>query len=68
MAVFNVVTCFPIPVAHFAIVVAPSMNSVIAHGDLSLMTSLALEVGGLVHVAVDTATDSGDSIGGSKTV
>ena len=36
----------------------------VADSDLSFAFSLALEVGGLVHVAVDMAMDAGNGIGG----
>jgi len=44
------------------------MNSMVADGDLSLMTSLTLEVGGLVHVAIDATANASYSISGSEMV
>jgi len=38
------------------------------NGDLGLAASLALEVGGLVHVAVDTTTNAGYGVSSSKSV
>jgi len=68
VAVLNVVACSSTPVTHFAIVLAPCIDGSIANGDLSLTTSFALVVRGLVHVAVDAAANAGDGIGGGKTV
>jgi len=68
VAVFDVVAGLPAPVAHLAVVFAPCMNSPIANGDLSLMASLALEVGSFVHVAVDAVTNTAYGVSGSKTV
>ena len=63
---FYVVTRLATPIAYFVVVLAPSIYGMVANGDLSLASSLAFEIGGLVHVAVDAATDVGDGIGGSK--
>ena len=68
MTILNVVACPAAPIAHLTVVLAPCMNSLVANGDLSLMTSLALEVGGLVHVAVNATVNAGDGISGGKTV
>ena len=59
MTVLNVVACPSTPVTHLAIVFAPCMNGPIANGDLGLAASLALEVGGSVHVVVDMMTNVG---------
>jgi len=66
VAFFNVVTCLAIPIAHLAIVFAPGMYGMVVNGNLSFASSFALEIGGLVHVAVDTLTDTGDGIGSSQ--
>jgi len=68
VTVSNIVTSPASPVAHLAVVFAPCMNCPIANGDLGSTTSLALEIGGLVHVAVNTTTNAGDGVSGSKTV
>jgi len=59
-------TCLTAPVTHFAIVLAPGMDGVVANCNLSPASSLAFEVEGFVHVVVDVATDAGDSIGGGE--
>jgi len=66
VAFFYVVTCFTVPVAHFVVVFAPGVYGMIADGNLSPTSSFAFEVWGLVHVAVNATTDTGDGIGGSK--
>ena len=66
MTFFDVVSGPTTPIAHFAIVFAPSMNSVIMNSDLSPMPSFAFEVRGLVHVAVNVAMDTGNGIGSSQ--
>jgi len=66
IALFNVVPCLTAPITDFVVVFAPGMYGLIADGDLSLASSLAFEIGGLVHVAVNAATDAGDGIGGGK--
>ena len=63
---FYVVTCLATPIAHFVVVLAPGMYGTIADRDLSPMSSFAFEVGSLVHVTVDAATDAGDGISSSK--
>ena len=68
IAIFDVVTCLATPVAHLAVVVAPCMNGLIANGDLGLAASLALEVGGLVHVAVNAMTNMSYSVSSGKVV
>jgi len=64
VAVFNVVACPATPIAHFTIVLAPGVYGAVANGDLSPLSSLALEIGGLVHVAIDAMADAGNSVGG----
>ena len=54
------------PVAHLAIVLAPGMHGVVTDGDLSPLSSLALEVEGLVHVAIDVMVYVGNGVGSSK--
>ena len=44
------------------------MNGMIADGVLGPMASLALEVGGLVHIMVDAMANASDSISGGKMV
>ena len=68
MAVLDVVSSSAAPVTHLAVVLAPGMNGAIMNSDLSSMPSFAFEVGGLVHVAVDTATNAGDGVSGRETV
>ena len=68
MAVLNVVAYLSTPVTHLTIVLAPGMDSMIANGDLSPMSSSALEVRGFVHVVVNAATDAGNGVSGSKAV
>ena len=68
IAVLNVVPCLTAPVAHLAIVVAPCVDGSIAYSDLSLTTSLALEIGGLVHVTVDVATDASYGVSSGEAV
>jgi len=63
---FDVVARLATPITHFVVVFAPGMYGMIANGDLSPASSFAFEVRGLVHVAVDAATDAGDGIGGGK--
>jgi len=63
IALLNVVTCFPAPIAHLAIVLAPGVHGTIVDGSLSPAPSLAFEVGGLVHVAVNVTTYTGNGIG-----
>ena len=68
VTVFDVVACPATPIAHLAIVLAPCMDSLVANSDLSSTTSLALKVGGLVHVVVDAAMNASYSVSGSKAV
>jgi len=68
VAVFDVVAGSSTPVAHLAVVFTPHMNSPIANGDLGLTASLALEVGGLVHVMVNAVTNTAYGVSGSKMV
>ena len=68
VTVFNAMACSATPITHLAIVLAPCMDGPIANSDLGLMTSLALEIGGLVHVAVDAATNASYGISGGKAV
>ena len=68
VTVFNAVACLTIPLAHLAVVLAPCMDSSVANGDLGSTTSLALEVGGLVHVAVDAVTNAGYGVSGGKAI
>ena len=44
------------------------MNCLIADGNLGLTTSFALEVGGLVHVAINAVTNAGYGVSGGETV
>jgi len=68
VAVFDVVTRLATPVAHLAVVVAPCMNGPIANGNLGLAASLALEVGGLVHVAVNVTMNASYSVSSGEVV
>jgi len=66
VALFYIVACLTAPIAHFVVIFAPSMYGVIMDGDLSPASSLAFEVRGLVHVAVNAMADTGDGIGGGE--
>jgi len=66
VALFYVVACLTAPIAHFVVVLAPSMYGAITDSNLSPASSFAFEVRGLVHVAVNAAMDTGDSVGGGK--
>ena len=66
VALLDVVTHLATPIAHFTIIFAPSMHGVVANGNLSLVSSFALEVGGLVHIVVDATTYAGNGVGGGK--
>jgi len=66
VALFNVVACLTTPVAHFAIVFPPGMHGSVADSDLSSASSLAFEVRGLVHVAVDVTADASNGISGGE--
>ena len=63
---FNVVAGLATPIAHFAIVFAPGVHGTVANGGLSLSSSFALEVGGLVHVAINAMAYMGNSISGGQ--
>jgi len=62
----NVVTCLTTPIAYLAIVFAPGMYGAIIDSDLSLSSSFAFEIGGLVHVAINVMAYLGNGIGGSE--
>jgi len=66
IAFFYIVTRLATPIAHLVVVFAPGMYGTIADGDLSPAPSLAFKVRSLVHVAVNTATNTGNGIGSSK--
>ena len=66
MAFLDVVSSLTAPIAHLAIVLAPSMKGAVANGDLSFVSSLAFEVGGLVHVVINAMAYTGNSVGSSK--
>ena len=68
VTVFDVVACLATPIAHLVVVLAPCMNGSIAYSDLSLTASLAFEVGGLVHIAVDAAANASYSVSSSEAV
>jgi len=68
VTVLYVVACPSAPITHFAVVVAPCMNGSIAHSDLSPTASLAFEVGGLMHVAVNTAMNTSYGVSGGEAV
>jgi len=61
-----VVTCLATPIAHLVVVLAPGMQGTVADSSLSPSSSFAFEIRGLVHVAVDAATDTGNGVGGGK--
>ena len=66
VALFYVVTRLATPIAHLVVVFTPGMYGTIVNGNLSPVSSLAFEVRGLVHVAVNAATDAGNGISGGK--
>jgi len=66
MAFLDVVSSLTAPIAHLAIVLAPSMKGAVANGDLSFVSSLAFEVLGLVHVMVDVSMNAGDGVSSGK--
>jgi len=66
VALFYVVACLTAPIAHLVVILAPSMYGAVADSDLSSASSLAFEIRGLVHVAVNAVTDMGNSIGGGE--
>jgi len=66
VTLFNVVASLATPITYLAIVFAPGMYGAVMNSDLSPSSSLALEVGGLVHVAIDATVYMGNGIGGSE--
>jgi len=66
IALFYVVACLTTPITHFVVVFAPSMHGMITNGGLSPASSLAFEVRGLVHVAVNVTMDAGNGVGGGE--
>ena len=62
----NVVTHLTTPITYLAIVFAPGMYGAIVDSDLSLLSSFAFEIGGLVHVAINATAYSGNGIGSGK--
>ena len=68
VTVFDVMACLPAPIAHFAVVVAPGVYGSVADCNLGLAASLALEVRGLVHVAVNAATNVGYGVSSGEVV
>jgi len=66
VAVLNIMSGLTTPIAHLAVVFAPGMNGMITNGDLSPSSLFALKVGGLVHIAIDVATDAGNGISSGK--
>jgi len=68
VALFYVVTCLATPIAHFVVVFAPGMQGTVTDGSLSPSSSFAFEIRGLVHVAVNVATDAGNGVGGSESL
>jgi len=68
VTVLDIVACLSAPVAHLAVVLAPCVDGPIANGDLGSAASLAFEVRGLMHVAVNATMDTGYGISSGKTV
>jgi len=68
VTVLDVMACPPTPIAHLAIVLAPCMNGLVANSYLGLTTSLALEVGGIVHIAIDATINASYGVSGGKMV
>ena len=66
VTLFNIVASLATPVAHLAVVLTPGVYGTVVNGDLSSSSSLALEVGGLVHVAIDVTAYMGNGVGSSK--
>jgi len=63
-----VVTRLATPIAHLVVVLAPGMQGTVADSGLSPLSSFAFEIRGLVHVAVDAATDVGNGVGGGESL
>jgi len=68
MTVLDVVACPPAPIAHLAVIFAPGMYGTVANSNLGSTTSFALEVGSLVHVAINAMANAGYGVGGRKSV
>jgi len=68
IAILDVVTCLPTPVAHLAVVFAPCVDGPIANGDLCLVASLAFKIRGFMHVTVNATANTSYSVSGGKTV
>ena len=66
VALFDIVACLTAPIAHLVVVFTSGVYGMIVDGNLGPVPSFAFEVRGLVHLAIDAATDAGNSIGGSK--
>jgi len=66
VAFLDIVTSLATPVTHFTIVLPPGMYGVVVDGDLSPLSSFALEIGSLVHVAINAMAYAGDSVGGGE--
>ena len=68
VTIFDVMACLATPIAHLATVLAPCMDGPIANSDLGSAASLAFEVRGLMHVAVNATIDTGYGVSSGKTV
>ena len=68
ITVFDVMACPSAPIAHLAIIFAPCIDGPIANGNLGSAASFALEVRGLVHVAINAVVDTSYGVSGGKTV
>jgi len=66
VALFDVVAHLTTPVAHLAVVLAPGVHGTVTNSYLGPSSSFTLEVGGLVHVAINATAYSGNGIGSSE--
>ena len=56
------------PVAHLAIVFTPGMEGMVTNSNLSLVSSLACKIEGLVTVVIDMMANVGDGVSGSEAI
>ena len=63
---FDVMACLSAPIAHLAVVLAPSVESSVTNCYQGSASSFALEVRGVVHVAIDASTNASDCVGSSE--
>ena len=68
VTVLDVVASPSTPVAHLSIVLTPCMDGSIAHSDLSPAASLAFEIGGCMHLAVNMTTNASYGVSSGEAV